>query len=122
MKSIKGSHVLGAIGWLFCFLELLGIMARKLPLDAGTIFTFSFFFLIAVFASATAHAGSTNRPKLKDGNSMRVKIAGQIFTGDSLTIMELKSGDLYVEVDLTAPQNTNGEPVETTKPVRVRKS
>src|SRR5688572_4698694 len=122
MKSIKGSHVLATLGWAGCFFTLVCILFKKLPFDGSTIFTFIFFFVIAVFASAVAQG--SNKPKLKDGSAMRVKIAGQIFTGDSLTILQLKSGDLFVEVDLTDPQKEadkrkkfkDGDgPIETTK-------
>lgn len=102
MKSITGSHILATLGWAGCFYSLVGILFKKLTFDASTIFTFIFFFIIALFSSAIAQGG--NKPKLKDGKAMRVKVAGQIFTGESLTIMQLKSGDLFVEVDLTDPQ------------------
>lgn len=120
MKSIKGSHILAVLGWLCVFSELVAVLFKKIPLDAGNIFTFFFFFLIAVFASAVANG---SKPKLKDGSSMRVKIAGQIFTGDSLTILQLKSGDLFVEVDLTEPKKGAGsdEPTKTQKPVKVKR-
>lgn len=114
MKVIKGSQILAGLGWLFCFFMALAILGKKLPLDNSTIFSFVFFFIVAFFASFTK---DTSKPKIKDSNMMRVKIAGQIFTGDSLTILELKSGDLFVEVDLSEPKKGVGQDgdIQTTK-------
>lgn len=97
-KFFKPSFILAVVGWLSVFAIVWLIMFGKVPPSSTNKFLLIMMLIVAVMASAVSGSKAST-----PSTGLIIKISDQIFTGDALTIHELKNGHLFVYVDLSKP-------------------
>lgn len=103
MKTIKPSLVLAMISWISVFILGWLIVFDIPPVASAPKFIFLAMLITAVMASAIY----SSKVRVTTGD-IRVRIGGEIFTGDALTIHELKDGGTFIYVDLSKPNQPSG--------------
>lgn len=113
--------VIAGFLWTLVLALLTAFLFRLIPFDTIGKFVFLILFLIAFVAIVQVAPKNVKRLAMPvDADNIRVSIAGQIYKGKSLTVLALAGGGLFVNVDLSDPedkedQTDDDRPIKTTK-------
>lgn len=118
------ARIQAGVLWTAVVAMLAAFLFKAIPFDQVAKFVFWIIFIMAFLA--TGHTQVLKKRGLVtpvSSENVRVSIAGQIYTGDSLTVLQLQGGGLFVSVDLGkySEDEDKEEPTRTLEPVKVGK-